>query len=302
MPIPDFQSIMLPLLSMARDVQPHSLREASEVLASQFGLSDVERGTLLPSGRQAVFDNRAGWAKNYMKKAGLLDTPRRGQFQITERGLDLLKSNPRQVDIGLLDRFPEFRSFRSRPTGRHADGPSPPTNEVTTPEETLESAYESMRAELESDLLDRVRRCSPSFFERLVVELLVRMGYGGTLRDAGEALGRSGDGGVDGIIKEDRLGLDVVYIQAKRWEATVGRPEVQKFAGALQGHRARKGVFLTTSGFSKEAVDYVSQIESKIALIDGEQLARLMIDHGLGVSPVETYEIKRIDSDYFTED
>jgi restriction system protein len=177
-----------------------------------------------------------------------------------------------------------------------------PQTDESTPEEVLEDAYEKIRANLEAELLEQVKSCSPSFFEHLVVELLVKMGYGGTLRDAGQAIGRSGDGGIDGIIKEDRLGLDVVYIQAKRWDAGVGRPELQKFAGALQGHRAKKGVFITTSDFSKEAIQYAPQIESKIALIDGVQLARLMIDHGLGVSLVETYDIRRIDSDYFVED
>lgn len=302
MAIPDFQSIMLPLLRLAGNDRPHSLRDAVEALAIHFSLSEAERTALLPSGRQPIFDNRVGWARTYMKKAGLLESPRRAVFQITPRGLEVLKANPPRIDIGFLEQFDEFRAFRTlrrdKDQGEQAILPA----EGTTPEETLEDAYERIRANLEAELLERVKACSPNFFERLVVELLVKMGYGGTLRDAGKAIGRGGDGGIDGIIKEDRLGLDVVYIQAKRWDATVGRPELQKFAGALQGHRAKKGVFITTSEFSKESIQYASQIDSKIALIDGAQLARLMIDHGLGVSLVETYEINRIDSDYFVED
>jgi len=302
MSIPDYQSITLPLLRLAGDSQPHLIRDTSDALAKHFGLSEAERSALLPSGRQTIFDNRVGWAKTYMKKAGLLHSPQRGTFQITQRGLDLLKSNPPRIDIGVLETFPEFNSFRAIRREKDPEEHPVGTSAGSTPEETLEDAYESIRADLEAELLDRVKACSPAFFERLVVELLVRMGYGGTLRDAGKAIGKSGDGGIDGIIKEDRLGLDVVYIQAKRWETTIGRPELQKFAGALQGQRARKGVFLTTSDFSKEASQYALQIDTKIALIDGTQLARLMIDHGLGVSLVETYEINRIDSDYFSEE
>ncbi len=302
MAIPDFQTVMLPLLRLAGDNKPKSLRESVEALAKQFGLSEVERSILLPSGRQAIFDNRVGWARTYMKKAGLLDTPRRAFFQITSRGLDVLKEGPSRIDIAFLDRFPEFHSFRAIRREKEDSEESPLPPDGSTPEETLINAYERIRANLEAELLDRVKGCSPSFFERIVVELLVKMGYGGTRRDAGMAVGRTGDGGIDGIIKEDRLGLDVVYVQAKRWDSTVGRPEVQKFAGALQGHRAKKGVFITTSEFSKDAIQYAAQIEIKIALIDGAELARLMIDHGLGVSLVETYDIKRIDSDYFTEE
>jgi restriction system protein len=302
MSIPDFQGIMLPLLRLAGDSSPHTLREAGETLAKHFNLSDAERAALLPSGRQPIFDNRLGWARTYMKKAGLLLSPRRGAFQITPRGLEVLQSNPSSISVDYLGRFPEFEQFRSLRHEKEPEIQGEPSVHPNTPEETLESAYEGIRADLETELLERVKGCSPGFFERMVVELIVKMGYGGTLRDAGKAIGKSGDGGVDGIIKEDRLGLDVVYVQAKRWEATVGRPELQKFAGALQGHRAKKGVFITTSDFSKDAIHFASQIETKIALIDGSQLARLMIDHGLGVSLVETYEIKRLDSDYFAED
>ena len=237
-----------------------------------------------------------------MKKAGLLDTPRRAIYQITQRGLEVLKRPPTRIDISFLDKFPEFKAFRAlRHEAEAGDQPLAPVD-GSTPEETLERAYDKIRVSLEAELLDRVKGCSPTFFERLVVALLVKMGYGGTLRDAGEAVGKSGDGGIDGTIKEDQLGLDVLYIQAKRWETTVGRPELQKFAGALQYHHAKKGVFITTSEFSKDATQYASQIDSKIALIDGAKLARLMVDHDLGVSLLETYELKRIDSDYFVEE
>jgi restriction system protein len=202
-----------------------------------------------------------------------------------------------------LEQFPEFVAFREL---RHErpDEPAVTVNSSSdaTPEEALDSAYQRLRLDLEAELLDQVKAASPSFFERLVVELLVRMGYGGTLRDAGQAVGKSGDGGIDGIIKEDRLGLDLIYIQAKRWDGTVGRPEIQKFAGALQGHRARKGVFITTSSFSADALEFTSRIESKIVLIDGAALAKHMIDHNVGVSTSRSYEVKKIDSDYFSEE
>jgi restriction system protein len=207
-----------------------------------------------------------------------------------------------RIDVKYLEQFPEFVAFRELRHERQEEDPPPITHTDATPEEALEGAYLRLRLDLESDLLEQVKAASPSFFERLVVELLVRMGYGGTLRDAGQAVGKSGDGGIDGIIKEDRLGLDVIYIQAKRWEATVGRPEIQKFAGALQGHRARKGVFITTSAFSSDAQEFASRIDSKIVLIDGPALAKYMIDHNIGVSPVRSYEVKKIDSDYFGEE
>ncbi len=302
MAIPDYQTIMLPLLRLAGDGKTHTLREAVDSLADHFGLSEAELTSLLPSGKQPTFLNRVGWARTYIMKAGLLEAPRRAVFQITQRGLDVLKTNPEKINVKFLIQFPEFKSFRALRHARESEEPAISPADENTPEEALEESYGRMRANLETELLDRIKACSPSFFERLVVELLVKMGYGGTLRDAGQAIGRSGDGGIDGVIKEDLLGLDVVYVQAKRWDATVGRPEIQKFAGALQGVRAKKGVFITASEFSNDAHDYVSHIDSKIALIDGPQLARLMIDHGLGVSLVETYEIKRIDSDYFIED
>jgi restriction system protein len=238
-----------------------------------------------------------------MKKASLLATTRRGHFQMTDRGLQVLVKNPPRVDVRFLDQFEEFKQFRAlRHTQSNGEdiGETEPAQE-TTPEEALEVAYVRLRDNLAAEILQQVKSTSPSLFEKLVVELLVKMGYGGSRQDAGRAIGKSGDEGIDGIIKEDRLGLDIIYIQAKRWENTVGRPEVQKFAGALQGQRARKGIMMTTSAFSSEAHDYASRIDSKIVLIDGERIAQLMIDFNLGVSLMANYEVKKVDTDYFTE-
>jgi restriction system protein len=250
MTIPDFQTIMLPLLQYASDGKEHSLREAITYLADVFNLSDEERKELLSSGQQAVFDNRVGWARTYLKKAGLFISPKRGFFQITDRGRDILIQNPSEINLKFLNQFPEFIEFKT--TKKDNDKSEPEIIEIseTTPQESIEFGYQKIRKELELELLNRVKSCSPDFFERLVVDLLVKMGYGGSRRDAGRAIGKSGDGGIDGIIKEDKLGLDIVYIQAKRWDNTVvGRPEIQKFVGALHGQRARKGVFITTSRF-----------------------------------------------------
>jgi restriction system protein len=303
MAIPDFQSIMLPLLRFANDGQEHSLRETIEALAEEFALTAAERRELLPSGQQAMFDNRVGWARTYLKKAGLLTSTRRGFYRITERGLDVVAHAPPEITIPYLKRFPEFVEFR-RPRKANAEtGPGiDDDDERQTPEEEIEAAYQRVREALVAELLQTVKQCSPAFFERLVIDLLVRMGYGGTRKDAGYAVGRTGDGGIDGIINEDRLGLDVVYIQAKRWDGMVSRPEIQKFAGALQGQRAKKGIFITTSDFSQTARQYVSAIDSKIVLIDGNTLAQLMIDFQVGVATVGMYELKRVDSDYFTEE
>lgn len=304
MPIPDYQSIMLPLLKLAatNPAGELSLQETINTLGEKLGLTEEERRHLLPSGRQYTFVNRVGWAATYMRKAGLLETTRRGFFKISQRGLDVVAKNPPTINVKFLEQFSEFVEFKSIRNERN-DGASDEVAETRTPEESLESEYQKIRNNLASQLLERIKQASPAFFEKLVVELLVKMGYGGSRSDAGKAVGKSGDGGIDGIIKEDRLGLDVIYIQAKRWDGnTVGRRDVQQFAGALQGQRASKGIFLTTSKFTNEAHEYVSKIGSKIVLIDGEQLAQLMIDHNVGVSLSTTYEIKRIDSDYFTED
>lgn len=306
MPIPDYQSMMLPLLQLAASEpgREFALQEAGNAVARNFGVTEEERRELLPRGRQPTFINRVGWASTYLRKAGLLESTRRGYFKVSKRGLDVLAQSPSAITNSFLRQFPEFIEFqttRSEPKDNGKD-----VSEVVnlrTPEESLEIEFQKIRENLASQLLDRIKQASPAFFERLVVELLVKMGYGGSRSDAGRAVGRSGDGGIDGIIKEDKLGLDVIYIQAKRWgENTVGRRDVQQFAGALQGQRASKGIFLTTSRFTNEAQDYVSKIGSKIVLVDGEQLAQLMIDNNVGVSPSTSYEIKRIDSDYFTEE
>ncbi|MFM2061321.1 MAG: hypothetical protein RLZZ507_991 [Cyanobacteriota bacterium] len=303
MSIPDFQSIMLPLLQYAGDGKEHSLREAIISLADIFNLSDEEKKELLPSGQQAVFDNRVGWTRTHLKKAGLLQDPKRGFFQITERGKEVLSQNPAEINLKFLNQFPEFIEFKTSKKDNDKSESEIIEISETTPQESIEFGYQKIRKELELEILNRVKSCSPDFFERLVVDLLVKMGYGGSRRDAGRAIGKGGDGGIDGIIKEDKLGLDIVYIQAKRWDNTVvGRPEIQKFVGALHGQRARKGVFITTSKFSQEAREYVSIIDSKIVLIDGQELAQLMIDNHVGVSTVSIYEIKKIDSDYFTDE
>jgi len=295
---------MLPLLRFAGDGREHSLRETIDFLADEFALSDEERKALPPSGRQQVFDNRVGWARTYLTKAALLQSTRRAHYQITRRGLDVLATNPPRIDVKFLDQFEEFVAFRTfkgtRSGGAHAI-PQTESEQDITPEEALEAAYGRLRDSLAQEILLQVKTAPPSLFEKLVVELLVKMGYGGSRQDAGRAIGRSGDEGIDGIIKEDRLGLDTIYIQAKRWEANVGRPEVQKFAGALQGQRAKKGIMITTSSFSSDAREYVSKIDNKIVLVDGDELADLMIDHNLGVSPIANYEVKKLDTDYFTE-
>jgi restriction system protein len=305
MAIPDYQTLMLPVLQLASDGLEHKFSKAVEILADEFSLSANERNERLPSGSQAVFNNRVGWARSYLKQAGLLSSPKRGFFTITDCGRKLLQTNPENIDASVLEQFPAFIEFKNRRREQSGEGDRDQTSSETaenqTPEDTLAAAYAKLRSALESEILISVKEASPSFFERLVVDLLVQMGYGGNRRNAGKALGKSGDGGIDGIINEDRLGLDVIYIQAKRWEGVVGRPEIQKFAGALQGQRAKKGVFITTSFFTKEAQEYVSRIDLKIILIDGEQLATLMADHNVGVSTIGQYEVKKIDSDYFDE-
>lgn len=302
MPIPDYQTIMLPLLKAAQDGAEHTMRSTVERLAVEFRLTQEEQTELLPSGQQAIFTNRVAWARFYLKKAGLIDSPRRGSLKITERGLSVLKTPPITIDNKFLDQYQEFKEFRESSKSPQAEGTDTSTEEeLQTPEENLEQAHQRIRSELAQEILQKILGCSPAFFEYLVVELLVKMGYGGSRKDAGERVGQSGDGGIDGIIKEDRLGLDTIYIQAKRWQGTVGRPEIQKFVGALSGQRAKKGVFISTSRFTAEATEYVSLIETKVVLIDGEKLASLMMDFDVGVSTQATYVIKKIDSDYFEE-
>ncbi len=304
MPIPDYQSIMLPLLQLASDGLEHRFRDAVEKLEIDFSLTEEEKNELLPSGSQAVFRNRVGWARTYLKQAGLLTATKRGYFTISDTGHTLLSTNPKKIDLDLLGTYDTFLEFKSRKrSGGSATSSDSPTQSTSdeTPEDALASAYRTLRRDVEHEILDQVMSASPAFFEQLVVDLLVKMGYGGNRQDAARAVGKSGDGGIDGIINEDQLGLDVIYIQAKRWENNVGRPELQKFAGALQGQRARKGIMITTAGFTSDAIEYCKTINTRIILIDGERLASLMVDFGIGVSTVGTYEIKKIDSDYFDE-
>lgn len=305
MTIPNFQEIFWPLLQLAGDGKEHSLREAIEAMTDHFALSEEERHQLLPSGRQTTIASRVGWARTYLTKAGLLESPRRGYFRITPRGQEVLRHPPETFNVSfLLAHYPEFVAFH-RGNARQVKRPSVSSKgeekAEQTPEEIIEAAYRQIQEQLAAELLESIRSSSPAFFEQLVVDLLVEMGYGGSREDAGRAIGRQGDEGIDGVINEDRLGLDVIYIQAKRWENTVSRPEIQKFAGALQGKRAKKGIFITTSTFSQGARDYANRIDSKIILIDGQKLAQLMIEYNVGVTPIAVYELKRIDRDYFEE-
>ncbi|MBC8554298.1 MAG: restriction endonuclease [Candidatus Brocadiales bacterium] len=305
MTIPDYQTVMLPLLEHLGDKEEKATRETLDALASRFNLTEEEKKELLPSGQQPIFSNRVGWAKVYLKKAGLIESARRGYYNITPKGLNTLSEKPSTIDNEYLKQFSAFLDFTKGRSGKGEEQKDIELNGITnqkTPEEYLEYGYQKIHKDLSQDILDRIKGCSPAFFERLVIELLLKMGYGGSRKEAGQTIGRSGDEGIDGIIKEDRLGLDVIYIQAKRWEGTVGRPDIQKFAGALQGQRAKKGIFITTSNFSKEAQEYASLIENKIVLINGEELSTYMIDLDIGVSKVASYEIKRVDSDYFTEE
>jgi restriction system protein len=303
MAVPDFQSLFKPLLEIAADGKEHSLKEAREAISKRLGLSENDLSQLLPSGTQRTFYNRVAWAKSYFVQALVLETTRRGYFRITERGRELLKQGHQRIDIKVLNQFPEFVAFhlpnrKDKTVGNVLEVESE-TGE--TPEEVLEGAYQSIRNELAGELLNRIKLNTPRFFENLVVDLMVKMGYGGSRADAGRSIGQIGDEGIDGIINEDRLGLDVIYLQAKRWDGSVGRPEIQKFVGALHGKRAKKGVFITTGRFSDEARDYVQNIDPKVVLIDGRLLTSYMIDFNLGTTPTVTYEIKRVDSDYFDE-
>jgi restriction system protein len=303
MSIPDFQTLMLPLLILAADGELHYIHDAVDKLADEYSLTDDEKSRLLPSGQQPAFYNRVGWARTYLKKSGLIEDPKRGYFQITSKGKEILKTNPSRIDMKYLQQFPEYIEFRK--TTRETDGSEGAEKDLEelTPEEALEDAYQRIRKELAEDLLGYVLNSSAGFFEKLVVELLVKMGYGGSQRNVAKAVGQSGDEGIDGIIDEDRLGLDTIYIQAKKWkpETTVGRPEIQKFVGALQGKRAKKGIFITTTKFSNDAREYARFIDTKVVLIDGTQLTDLMIDYGVGVASRTSYDIKTLDTDYFGE-
>jgi restriction system protein len=302
MAVPDFQSFFKPLLEIAADGKEHSIQEAREQIARVMGISATDRAEKLPSGTQTKFDNRVAWAKSYFVQAKVLESTRRAHFCITDRGRELHKEGLQRIDVRVLNRYPEFVEFHTTERTQSDETDTDTVSPVATPEEVLQQAYQGIRNQLASDIIDRVKANSPEFFERLVVELMVAMGYGGSIEDAGQAIGHSGDEGVDGIIKEDRLGLDVIYIQAKRWEGTVGRPEIQRFVGALHGKRAKKGVFITTGRFTEDAREYVETIDPKVILIDYKALANYMIDFNLGVAQSTVYEIKRIDSDFFAEE
>jgi restriction system protein len=304
MSLPTYDQFMLPLLKLAAaDGQVHHIAKLREQLAQRLGITLEQQAIRLPSGRQSVFDNRVGWASTYLRKAGLLSRPKRGYVQITPRGHEVLALNPTGIDDLYLQRFEEFRDFKERsiPEEQLATIESNVLSPTTTPEETISKAVGLLDAELRDELLDKVKQIAPASFEGLVLKLLHAMGYGGSLKDV-EGVPRGPDGGIDGTIKEDKLGLDVIYIQAKRWENSVGREKVQAFQGALAGVGARKGVFLTTSNFTSQAIAYASQLrDSKIILIDGQKLAQLMIEHNVGVSIKDTFHIKRIDEDFFAE-
>ena len=308
MAIPDFQTIMLPLLQYSSSVQTTSAKDSIKHLAIEFNLTEAERKELLPSGKQPIFNNRVYWAATHLIKAGLLDKVNRGVWRISDIGLqELTNENLTKLDIKYLMKYEKFKAFRT-PSVKKEDEIEGTSNNVydfmKTPKELLEESYAQMRDDLAQELLQKVKDCSPDFFERLVVDLLLKMGYGGSRSDAGKAIGRTGDGGIDGIINEDRLGLDSIYIQAKRWDdTTVGQPEIQKFVGAMAGRHGGKGVFITTSTFSQSALKYATSVQGmKIKLIDGKELAQYMIDFDIGTSEEETYVLKRMDTDYFSEE
>lgn len=303
MAVPDFQSLMLPLLDFLKDGKHHTTAELYTYLAKVFNMTEEDRRELLPSGKQHVFENRVGWARTYLKKAGLLDSPERGKVVIADRGKEVLSTKPERISVKFLMQYPEFASFHkvTRTAGDDTAGGGDKASEDRTPEEVLAASYRLLRETLAEELLSKIIEQSPEFFERLVIQLLVEMGYGGSIQEAGKAIGRTGDEGIDGTIKEDRLGLDIIYIQAKKWarNVTVSRPELQKFYGALAGPGAKKGIFITTSSFSKAALEFAPRSDVKVVLIDGEQLTELMIDYDVGVNTSDKYEIKRIDMDFF---
>ncbi len=295
--------MMLPLLEAIADGVEHPNSAVFDSVARQMKVSTEDLQLMHSGGEQTVFYNRVAWGKTYLKKAGLIQSPKRGTIQITDTGKTVLANKPEKISIRFLKQFGGIALRKpSIATDDAQLEESISESSESTPEELIEAGCQSLRDELVLEIIEQVKRCSPQFFERLVVKLLVAMGYGGSLEDAGQVLGRSGDGGIDGIIKEDKLGLDVLCIQAKRWEGTVGRPVVQAFAGSMEGFRARKGVLITTSTFSKDAEDYITRIERKIVLVDGQRMAELMIAHNVGVTITRAYEIKRLDSDFFTED
>ena len=302
MAIPDFQSLMLPVLKLGATGEVRG-RDAVQIIADQFNLSEQERAETVPSGTRTYILDRILWAVTYLVKAGLLQRPQRGCFTITEKGKEVLASKPESIDINFLKQFPEFEKFKTRKKPEGSIQAREVTEESQTPRERIDSAYEEIFADLKSEVLQRILDASPQFFEKLLLNVLVAMGYGGSLKEAGKHVGKSGDEGIDGVINEDKLGLDIIYIQAKRYapENTVSRPDIQKFAGSLMGKGANKGVFVTTSSFSKKALEYAERITQRLILIDGEQLASLMIEHNVGVRLNHAVELKTIDEDFFLE-
>lgn len=312
MAIPDFQSFFYPVLKYSSEHNEISLNEIREFLTQYFTLTDEDKAERVPSGAQTKFDNRIYWTKSYFSKAKLIENTKRSHFKITDRGRNFLTKFNDYISINDLKTIGEFRQFNEGTTSTDEQGTkiietaiteTVPTIETKTPLERLEESYQFIKRELASDLLEKIRGNTWQFFEDLVIDLMVKMGYGGSRNKAGESIKRTNDEGIDGIINEDKLGLDVIYLQAKMWkeETTIGRPEIQKFVGALHGQRAKKGVFITTSSFAKTAIDYVKSIDPKVILIDGETLTNLMIEYNVGVTPIETYQIKKLDLDYFEQ-
>lgn len=306
MAVPTFEEFMLPSLLVMSDRQTRKIGEIIELVVNQMSLSEDDKKEMVPSQVEPRYVNRIGWAIYYIMRANLLGRPKRGYYIITQLGLDTLSTKPETINVDYLMKFEEFRIFHS--LGRKNTNQVVSKNEslelstTRTPQESIQVAFDELYASLASDLLDVIKKVPPSFFEKLVVDLLLAMGYGGSRAEAGRAVGQSGDGGIDGIIDEDKLGLDKVYIQAKRWDNVVGRPELNKFVGSLAGVHADKGVFITTSDYTKEAKEYIGKVGKNISLINGEKLVELMIEHNIGVSESTRFIVKRIDSDYFPED
>lgn len=307
--IPDYQTLMLPLLEELADQQEHELQELIKSLSDKFNLTDEERNELLPSGNQEIINNRVGWARTYLKKANLLTAPRRATFKITEQGLEVLKKKPTKIDVKFLQGLDDFKKWQTSYQATYQNKKDNGTSEENiteieqgkTPEELLDYSFQKLKDELALELIERIKNCSPGFFERLVIDLLIKMGYGGSRKEAGQIIGKSGDGGIDGIIKEDKLGLDTIYVQAKKWENTVPVGQVRDFAGSLLSKKAKKGIFISTSNYPKGAYEFVASIEPKIVLIDGKELAELMIQHNVGMATKSIYELKKLDLDYFEE-
>lgn len=296
--IPKYHEIMLPLLKMLGDDKEHQIRECIDRLSQEFQLTDEEKRKLLQSGGP-IFDNRVRWARLYLYKAGLIEAPKRGYMKITERGKKILEENLQKIDKQYLMKINEFEEFVKKTENKEIIETN--HEEIETPEEIIEKQFEILKANLKEQLMEKIIQSSPQFFERLVIDLIVKMGYGGSFEEVAQHLGRAGDEGVDGVIKQDPLGLDNVYLQAKRWSsATIGRPEIQRFVGALHGKGARKGIFITTSKFSNEAIEYADSLtDMTVVLIDGDKLLDYMIQYNVGVQVDKTIEFKKIDFDYF---